>query len=220
MTLSFSWIKVAGFHDLFAKTFYVEVHILNFSSNVLNQTHNFQTSRYHWHRGVRYHGVIDTAQSDSLVSMTPRSQIPWHHWHRGVRLYGVIDTSESDTMASLTPRSQTPWCHWHRGVRYHANSDFQVSLTPRNQTPWWHWHCVVRLNGIIDTAKSGTMVSLTPFGFMTPRIQTIFTVYYDLWLILKVIISQKGSNWVNIAILELQQSTYKILLPKDKLLTK
>ena len=143
MTLSFSWIKVAGFHDLFAKTFYVEVHILNFSSNVLNQTHNFQTSRYHWHRGVRYHGVIDTAQSDSLVSMTPRSQIPWHHWHRGVRLHGVIDTAESDTMLIQTSRY-----HWHRGIRLHggidtAESDSMVSLTPRSQALWCHWHRLV-----------------------------------------------------------------------------
>ena len=39
-------------------------------------------------------GVLDTAESDSAVLLTPRSQAPVWYLHCAVRLCGIIDTVE------------------------------------------------------------------------------------------------------------------------------
>ena len=115
----------------------------------------------------RLWGVIDTTESDSAISMTPRSQTQRCQWHHGVRLSVVNDTTESYSALSMTPRSQTQRCQWHHGVRLSivndtTESDSALSMTPWSQTQRCQWHRGVRLSVVKDTMESDSALLLTP----------------------------------------------------------
>ena len=47
-----------------------------------------KTPRCHWHRRVKLHRIIDTAESNSTKSLTPHSQA-YCQWYRKVKLHEV-----------------------------------------------------------------------------------------------------------------------------------
>ena len=61
-----------------------------------------KTLQCRWHRSVRLCNVIDTAESNSALSLTPLSQTLYCHWHRWVKLCIVINSTVF---------------LWHRGAR-------------------------------------------------------------------------------------------------------
>ena len=101
---------------------------------------------------------IDTAESDSAMSCSPRSQIlpclvhrARSHIlpclvHRGVRFRRVLFTAESDSIVSSSPWSQIPLCLVHRRVKFRCvlfttESDSTVSCSPPSQIPPCLVHC-------------------------------------------------------------------------------
>ena len=94
---------------------YAEV-FLNKVSISRRYSHAWKTQPIHWHRWFGLSCVSDTAESDSVDSLTPLSRTQPIHWRRWARLSCVIDTAESDSADSLTPLSRTQPIHWHRWV--------------------------------------------------------------------------------------------------------
>jgi hypothetical protein len=53
--------------------------------------------------GNRFSGVIDTAETVSVVSIIPLKRFQWFQLHRGNHFSGVNDTAEIVSAASITP---------------------------------------------------------------------------------------------------------------------
>ena len=169
----------------------------NFHS--VNYIYHFRILQYCTWFGTncRASGIIETAESDSTVSLTPLSQTTRNHWHRWVRLSsqqyhrhhwvrlrGIIDTVgvESDSTVSSTPLSQTPQYHWHHWVRLRSIIDTMLRLTPQ-----YHWHHWVRLRSINDIVESYSTVSWTPLS-KTPQ------YHWHHWVWLRSIIDTVESD--------------------------
>ena len=69
LTTFFSCFKFSWASDSYVQVFFLMVSI---SGRYL---HLQKTFWCHWHHGVKLHNIIDTAESDSTVSMTPLSQV-------------------------------------------------------------------------------------------------------------------------------------------------
>ena len=90
--------------------------------------------------------VIDTAELDSAVALTPQgaslavslrpgSQTPRYHWHRGVKLSSVIDTAEFFAYVNISLKSK-PYAkilqHMHKRPR-------RVWIMKKLEKISWHW---------------------------------------------------------------------------------
>jgi hypothetical protein len=110
---------------------------------------------------LNFQGAIDTAETITLVSLTPQKQSPTFQWHRGDHLHRDLGTTEISTFFCCCG-------HWHRrtaemiyGCRWHrrgglcgvidtaekrcflnisANTKpFLKQLQPLSQRPRWVW---------------------------------------------------------------------------------
>ena len=107
---------------------------------------------------------IDTAESDSAMSCSPRSQILPCLVHRGVRFCRVLFTAESDSTVSCSLQSQILSCLVHHGVRFPcvlftAESNSAVSCSPRSQIPPCLVHRGVRFRCVLFIMESDSAVS-------------------------------------------------------------
>jgi hypothetical protein len=91
------------------------------------------------------------------VSLTLWDLIPQYHWHRG------SNPLVSLTLCDLISQCQSP--------QFNDSTESAMAVTLRlwnhlqkcsSKIPWCHWHLKIWSWGIIDTAVSDPVVSLTP----------------------------------------------------------
>jgi hypothetical protein len=93
----------------------------------------------HWHRWIRFRGLIETAESASTVSLRPRKP---NLFRRSFVLKttflcrnNVVDIFFKDSAVSLKPPYSLPRSHWNHGICF---------------------------RGLIETAEAASTVSLRP----------------------------------------------------------
>jgi hypothetical protein len=59
--------------------------------------------RYHWNRGNRFLGLIETKETASAVSFKPWKQLQRSHWNCQTRFRSLIETEEAVSAVSLRP---------------------------------------------------------------------------------------------------------------------
>jgi hypothetical protein len=105
----------------------------------------------HWHCWNRFSGVIDTAETDSAVSMTPLKPFQRWHWHcwnfipdPHTCFRGVIETTEIISAGSMIPRKfgKKNFCGWNPYDIFHFTIMVvsAVSLIPLKWFQRCQWH--------------------------------------------------------------------------------
>jgi hypothetical protein len=97
--------------------------------------------RSHWDRGNWFQGLIETAESDSAVSLRP--------W----KSRGLNEIVESDRKSYAAPAVNNRK-NVNKIENFCLSSVSAVSLRPRDWFPWSHWNRRIRFRGLIETAET------------------------------------------------------------------
>jgi type IV secretory pathway component VirB8 len=120
----------------------------------------FEFHRCHWHRWNDFSGVINTAETISVVSLTPLKRFQQCHWHRWThgdgKVKNFIGTSTTEFFLFLK----------FSGINDAAETISAVSLTRLKRFLRCHWHRWNYFRGVIDTTETISMVSMTPLKLM------------------------------------------------------
>jgi hypothetical protein len=111
--------------------------------------------RPHWHRWIRFHGLIETAKSASAVSLRPPNLLPLNPKLNLLKHSFVLKTTLLCKNNVVEIFSRILWSHWNRRSRFH---------------------------GLIEAGKAGSTVSLKPQKWLPrplPLKQTISNNYLE-----------------------------------------
>jgi hypothetical protein len=96
----------------------------------------------HWNRWIRFHGIIKTAESASMVSLRPRNP-KLFFWGKIMLLKFFKDSAVLLKHWKLLLRSQ-----WNRKIRFCGLTETAKS------TSMVSWNCPIRFRSTIETAEA------------------------------------------------------------------